>query len=291
MATNLPFKLIQNIRDHAMHQGEEIASVYGFAQPPVDPLQIVTGEQTIHAEGDDLGGAFDGCLEYVGSRRFLLAYNTKYDVWSHEGSHHPKVRFTIGHELGHYFLDEHRKILVGGGPRYTCFTEFQADPQMEQEADCFSAGLLMPSRLLSPRVNRKRAPTLGDMQEAANLFRVSMTSMMVRWVRLSDFPCGVFSVTDSGIQWGWVSEPLAHIGAYRKHRGMIPSRDAKAFLEAGPLTQYREGQGLGFLQYWVETQHENISVQEFYAVIPYARHMLTFVVASEDDLVDESDDD
>jgi hypothetical protein len=290
MPSDLPWKLLQNLRDHAMHQGEEIASVYGFSGPPVDPLEVVAGEQAIHAEGDDLGEAFDGCLEYVGNRQFLLAYNTKYNAWPHEGDHHPKVRFTIGHELGHYFLDEHRGMLVGGGPRYTCVTEFQVDPQMEHEADCFAAGLLMPSYLLNPLVNRRPEPSLADVRDVASRFRVSMTSMLVRWVRVSHFPCAVFSVTSSGVRWGWVSEAFVNVGAYRRHNGPVRSRDAQRFFQTGSLAQYREGNGLGYLHHWVEVDRQDVDVREFYAVIPYHQHMLVFITGSEDDLYDEMDD-
>lgn len=292
MPSDLPWKLLQNLRDHAMHQGEEIASVYGFSGPPVDPLEVVAGEQAIHAEGDDLGEAFDGCLEYVGNRQFLLAYNTKYNAWPHEGDHHPKVRFTIGHELGHYFLDEHRGMLVGGGPRYTCVTEFQVAPQMEHEADCFAAGLLMPSYLLNPLVNRRPDPSLADVRDVASRFRVSMTSMLIRWVRVSHFPCAVFSVTNrGGIRWGWVSESLLGIGAYRRRSGPIQSRDAVRFLQAGSLTQYREGEGTGYLHHWVDVERQDVDVQESYAIIPYYEHMLVFIVACEGDLYEEVDDD
>ena len=290
MASNLPWKLVQNIRDHATRQGEDIAAAYSFSEPPINPLIIIAEEGSIHAEGDDFGEAFDGRLEYVKGGRFLLAYNTKYDAWPHTGPHHPKVRFTIGHELGHYFLDEHRTILRNGGPQYTCATEFESDPQMEQEADCFAAGLLMPSRLLSPKVNRLTAPTLADVQKTAKAFDVSMTSMLVRWVRLSDFPCGVFSFVGDSIRWGWVSNAFASIGAFRKHTGPTRSPDASRFLRSGPLTQYRESSGLGYLHYWVDTEQTGLSVQEFYAVIPYSKHVLAFITADEDDLPSASED-
>lgn len=162
---------------------------------------------------------------------------------------------------------------------------------MEQEADCFSAGLLMPSYLLSPHVNEESNPTLRHIQDAARLFRVSMTSMMVRWVRLSDFPCGVFSVAQGGIQWGWVSDGFARIKAYWRCQGPLRSSDSKVFLQAAPgLARYRDSQGLGLLHHWVDTDHRDVSVREFYAVIPYASHMLVFISASEDELPRRWDD-
>ena len=287
--SELPWKLLQNLRDAALSQGEEIAKVLDFQSPPVDPFLVIKQEPLIYAEGSDFGDAFDGCLVYAGNR-FLLAYNTKYDIWPHSSLHHPRVRFTIGHELGHFYLKEHREILRNGGPQYTCTTEFEDDPQMEQEADCFSAGLLMPSYMLSPRINQLADPTLKDIRMLAKDFDVSMTSMMVRWVRLSDFPCGVFSFGAEGIRWGWVSDAFARMGAFRKHKGPVRSPGAVKFLNAGALTRYREGESSGYLHDWVETDESGLGVQEFYAVIPYAGYALVFITAAEDDLPEAFED-
>jgi hypothetical protein len=288
MTSDLPWKLAQNILDHAMRQGEEIAAACSLSTPPIDPAVVIAMEDPIHAEGDDFADAFDGRIEYVGNDRFLLAYNTKYNAWPHTGTHHPKVRFTIAHELGHYFRDEHRNILRNGGPAYTCITEFQSDPRMEQEADCFAAGFLMPSGILAPIVNGESAPTLATIKDVASTFDVSMTSMLIRWVRLSDFPCGVFSVAPSGLKWGWVSDTLAKRGMFRKHTGPVRSQDARSFLKGG-VDRYRVGQGLGMLSQWVETD-SRISVEEHYAAIPYGQHMLCFIAAAEDEIDSSSND-
>lgn len=179
MIRNLSWKIVSSIREHALRQGEEIASVMGVCSSPIDLFKIIDSEPNLYAEGADFGDVFDGCLEYVGPR-FLLAYNTKYDRWNHTGEHHPKVRFTIGHELGHYYLDEHRQYLLNGGKSHPCFTEFQSEPYVEQQADCFAAGLLMPSFLLGPRVNQEAEPTFEIIKSTAKEFEVSITSLMVR---------------------------------------------------------------------------------------------------------------
>ncbi len=152
--------------------------------------------------------------------------------------------------------------------------------------------LMMPSKLLKPIINRDIGdlPDLGDIRKTAGKFQVSLTSMMVRWTRLSDFPCAVFSVSDiggkTGIRWGWVSEAFVQVGAYWRLYGEFRSKDAKRFLGSVPdLTRWRSGSGIGMMNDWVETDHR-ISVKEHYAVIPYANHLLVFLTATEDDLID-----
>jgi hypothetical protein len=293
---------MQNRRDWALEQGEYYAQVLGCTSYPIDPLQAVAQEPSIHAEGADLGTSLDGRLKYLGRSRigrfrFLLAYNTRYDSqWNRAGTHHPRVRFTIAHELGHYYIDTHRTYLVRGGQPYSCLTEAYPDTLMELEADAFAAGFLMPPTLLSPMINRDcpPEPTLEDISCVAARFQVSLTSMMIRWTGLSDFPCAVFSVEafshGIGIRWGWVSEAFVRIHAYWRRYGKLLSQDAKEFLSSGSgFSRWRSGHGLGLLADWVDTTHE-ISVTEYYSVIPHTEHMLVFITASEDDVMECSND-
>jgi len=293
------WKELRGHRDWANDQGEGIAAILGCSDYPIDPFAIAAAEPVIFLKGADLGDRFDGRLSYCPRRkatqrdRFLLAYNTRYDrICHYDGDHCPKVRFTIAHELGHYFMDRHRHHLQRGGQAYTCYTESYCEMVMELEADSFAAGLLMPSSLLAPIVNREvgEEPSLDDIRYVARDFQISLTSMMVRWTRLSDFPCAVFSVAENegklGIRWGWVSEAFANVGAYWRLYGQFRSRDARGFLgEAPDFSQWQCGSGLGMMADWVETDHR-ISVREHYAVIPYARHLLVFLTAPEGELSD-----
>lgn len=293
MSRKLFWKLVQSIREHALHQGEEIASVMDFVSLPIDLLKIIDSEPNLYAEGADFGDVFDGRLEYVGPR-FLLAYNTKYDQWDHAGKHHSKVRFTIGHELGHYYLDDHRLYLLKGGKPHPCFTEFQSDPYVEQQADCFAAGLLMPSFLLGPHVNREAEPTLEIIKNTAKEFEVSITSMMIRWTSLSDFPCATISVSANGIiNWGWLSGGFKQVGGYCVRRNKkVLSEDALKFLQMDmSFSHYREGNGLGYAHQWIDFEITNISVKEFYAVVPYIHQTLVFITAPEDELAEHYYDD
>jgi hypothetical protein len=277
-----------------MLHGETIAESTGFfSKPPIDPFRIMRSERRISACGLDFGEAFDGRLEYE-APQFLLFYNTKYDAWPHDGDHHPKVRFTVGHELGHFFIDEHREYLRRGGGPHRSFSEFVADPVVEQQADAFAAGLLMPSYLLSGIVNEDPAPTLGLLKATRDQFRVSLTSMMVRWVQLSHFPCAAVAVSGSGrIKWGFVSEAFVEAGVFRARVGeSVGSSDTRQFISVDPsVSRYREGQGQGLVHQWLQSDRKDIYVREFQVAIPYRRDVLVLVTADEDEVAGASDDD
>lgn len=287
---NFSWKLLQNVRDYAMAQGEDIIELSNIVSPPVEVFDIIKKEKLLHAEGADFGADFDGRLEYLG-HNYLLAYNTKYNRNQLDSAPaiHPRVRFTIAHELGHFYIESHRNILRTGKIRYICTTErFQVEKELELQADYFATGLLMPSQMLSPIINKIPEPTLGTIKEVAGKFQVSMTSIMLRWVKLSHFPCGVFSVNPNGtIAWAWTSEPLIEIKSFHKNN-TIASQDAKNFIASSTFERYKEGSGKGLLNNWVSTPYNDLSVEESYCIIPYFRSMLVFVYAYEDELLNST---
>ncbi len=287
------WKLEQRARDAALSKGEEIAKLNCFEKWPVDPFRIIESEgDLIHAEGDDFRDSFDGRLSYHDGR-FLLIYNTRYNAWPHNRNHHPKVRFTVAHELGHFYLDRHREFLVNQRQPIESFTEFESINQVERQADAFAAGLLMPKYLVGSRVNCEPDATISTIKEAAKDFDVSLTSMMVRWTQLSHFPCATLCIRNGRIQWGFVAERFRRCGLWKAQRGdALTSTDALQFLQADEsLSYFREGSGTGLTNRWLEGDCDPVDVQEFFVVIRYSQCVMVFIIADEDDLPTTWEDD
>ena len=107
-------------------------------------------------------------------------------------AHHSpnRQRFTIAHELGHYFL--HNDILRQGAHVDTVVTMLQRDQNaalgttnIEIEANQFAAELLMPKHLIDDYLNAEglgSAPISDDavVQAVAKAFKVSMAAMAIR---------------------------------------------------------------------------------------------------------------
>lgn len=292
MATDRSWKLFYAARDHAAREGEEIARMCGFTQPPVDPFSIIAAERNlIHAEGYDFQDAFDGRIKYVGPR-FSICYNTRYNEWPHSGEYHSKIIFTLAHELGHFFLPKHREYLVTSRSPHGSFTEFTADPLVEQQADFFASGLLMPSYLLRSFVNRENFVSRVNFHDTRRAFQVSLTGMLVRWTQLSDFPCATIATRDGQIEFGWVSRALRERGAYSVMRNTpVRGRDARAFIEADPRVRgYRDGTGSGAMKNWIDFDETRLLTEEHYFAIPHTRTVWVLVTADENDLTSAWDE-
>ena len=107
-------------------------------------------------------------------------------------AHHSpnRQRFTIAHELGHYFL--HTDILRQGAHVDTVVTMLQRDQgtalgtmNIEIEANQFAAELLMPRHLIDDYLNTEGLGSTAKSDDAviesiAKAFKVSPTAMAIR---------------------------------------------------------------------------------------------------------------
>jgi len=146
-------------------------------QLPVDPKDIARQEEILLAPGS-YDGCFDGRIEY---RRLIDTFIIFY-AGERPGRTEGRVNFSLGHELAHFYLEEHRKYLLSG-VWHGSHTEFVSDNRLEREADWFSAALLMPAALFRREMGRFRQSvcTLRDLKILAERLKVSLTSAAIRY--------------------------------------------------------------------------------------------------------------
>lgn len=91
-----------------------------------------------------------------------------------------RQRFTIAHELGHYFLHEAKSAFVD-------YRKGTAATPREREANAFAAALLMPKSLLEKDVaarTRGGLLTQQDVEQLAHEYAVSEEAMSIRIMNL-----------------------------------------------------------------------------------------------------------
>jgi Zn-dependent peptidase ImmA (M78 family) len=142
---------------------------------PIELFAIVESESPLlWIEGGDFRNAYDGKLKYVRNPgKFLLFYDNKYDAGLPNGDHHPRTRFSIAHELGHYFIEAHHRYLLGGGTSRGSRSEFRNDNIIEREADAFAASILLPRGLAERQFNSKDL-SINRIEEIADHSKASL---------------------------------------------------------------------------------------------------------------------
>lgn len=186
---------------------EDIWRSHG-ADYPVKPEEIVSNLKLGPSYGD-FGSEFDGLIEHRRGR-FHIFCNLNGDLHRN----HPRVRFTLGHELGHYFIDEHRIALASGLPPHPSFIDNPNDNPAEDEANAFAAGLLMPATAFRIEL-AQAAANLQGILDLSSSFTVSVQSAALRYVALADSPCAIVMLRESGKPWWDVSTKMENLGLSR----------------------------------------------------------------------------
>lgn len=181
----------------------ELASFIADESAPtgkVEPREIADKKQ-ITVSYNEYGDSFDGMLEHKAGRFHIYCNLAR--VESRDSS---RARFTLGHELGHFFIDEHRNALASGRVlAHQSKCEYESNLEVELEADTFASNLLMPhTRFLQHAKSGKWGiPTILDL---ARSFGASVTSVAVRYAKADIVPCVVVKWNFEGFQWKWLSD-------------------------------------------------------------------------------------
>jgi len=159
------------------NRAEKIVYKYGFTSFPVDPIIIAQKENIEVKAKDDCIEGISGVLIKVGDQ-FGIMYSTFYINKGFEN-------FSIGHELGHYFLDGHIEGLFRSTDIHQSRANFFSSDQYEREADIFSASLLMPEDMFKNNL-WKFGKGLDGIIGMADLCKTSITATAIRYAELTD---------------------------------------------------------------------------------------------------------
>lgn len=293
--TKLDWQAQQHREELAEKQAEAIVTRLDLRKP-IDPFELIKSEAPfLRAGGANFGHSFDGKLKFNRDKnRFLLFYNNKYDVGLTPPCHHPRTRFTIAHELGHYFIEEHHAHLRQGGRPHYSSTEFVSNARLEREADAFAASLLLPSRLVGPLVNRGEM-TLRVLEDIAQDFETSLLSTCIRGVRLSDFPCAATGIRGGQIAWMFPSEQLIAGGCY-PGKSSPESPSARQQWERYLAGSNVKAEADGMARHWFqmfdkEDELYDLYVSERFFPIRDLDTLVVLLTIDEDELFSESEED
>jgi IrrE N-terminal-like domain len=133
----------------AKQKAEAFLRENGIEGLPVDPFAIAVSRDIVVEPKPDAGPGVSGMLLRHGDT-FGILYATHIPSEGYQ-------RFSVAHELGHYFLDGHiDHVLPKDGVHASQAGFVSADPY-ELEADQFAAGLLMPAAAFRRALGKRDA--------------------------------------------------------------------------------------------------------------------------------------
>jgi len=112
-------------------------------------------------------------------------------------------RFSVGHELGHFFLEGHIDHILPEDGVHTSHAGFVSDDPYDQ----FAAGLLMPSVPFKRALARQESG-LEVIESLAGLCRTSLTATAIRYAELTEDAVAVIISTGPAIDFCFLSDTM-----------------------------------------------------------------------------------
>jgi len=189
---NLAFRLKM-----AKQKGEALVRDLKIDSLPIDPFAIAADHDIVVEPKPDTEPGVSGMLLRHGDV-FGILYATHIPNEGYQ-------RFSVGHELGHYFLDGHIDHVLPDNGVHASHAGFMSADPYELEADNFAAGLLMPSTMVRRALGR-HASGLAAVESVAGLCRTSLTATAIRYAELSQDAVAVVISTGRTIDYCCLSD-------------------------------------------------------------------------------------
>jgi len=261
-------KLIEHRRMHLPVSPKEFAIQLQIAVQPFDPAQ----------------SDISGFLMQQGNS-FAIGYSTAIRNTGFEN-------FTVAHELGHYFIDDHPLAVLSDGKHFSRSGYISKD-RYEQEADAFATELLMPWKLIEPLI-MANAGGFQTIKAIATGCESSLLASAIRYTQVTR-ECVAMIVSHLGVvEFMTASTAFKQIRDldWLRKRDSLPSNvPSKRFsTELDWIRSCQISEEGGRLASWFPAVQDRDVEEDVVGLGSYER-LLTVLVTEETDFEGEADED
>lgn len=168
-------------------KAEKLLKEHGLMNVPVDVFKcakcVNVDTQSVWFDDESISGLF-----IIKDKSAFIRYNLN------DGE--ARQRFTVAHELGHFFLHSKETSLFLDKAEKVMYRNFDSttgEKAKEREANAFAAALLMPRGLLTAEANKLNEEFSDEViADLAKKFNVSQKAMSIRLSNLGLLEYGHF---------------------------------------------------------------------------------------------------
>lgn len=224
---------------------ERVVRDRNIALLPVDPFAIARGLGIDVLAKPVSAAGVSGMLMRVGDS-FGIAYATNINNAGFQ-------RFSVAHELGHFFLPGHIDAVLASGNLHESRAGFASGARYELEADHFAAALLMPRHLFMPAM-RDAGEGLDAIEYLRVLCETSLTATAIRYAQCTADPVAIVVSTGHTIDYCFTSDTLMELDGIdwiRKHQIVPRGTSTSTFnQDTGNVLRGERVDGTSDLQQW-----------------------------------------
>ncbi|WP_031364498.1 ImmA/IrrE family metallo-endopeptidase [Caballeronia sordidicola] len=194
-------------------------------------------------------------------------------------------RFSIAHELGHFYLPGHPEHIFSAGAVHESRAGFASGDPIELQADHFAAGLLMPSALFTKEA-AKYSDGFTAIEHLAEICKTSLTASAIRYSEITDAALAIVVSSRSSVEYCFLSPAMRRMkGLNFLKKGSVLPRESLT----RTFNQTSENISLGRrvddstdLQLWFRCDDEIDASEEVIGLGDYGK-TLTVITADADD--------
>jgi predicted transcriptional regulator len=267
----------------ARQMAEKVLRDEGIETLPVNPLTIAAKRDiVVEAKPDTVEGVSGMLLRH--GNAFGILYATKIPSAGFQ-------RFSISHELGHYFLDGHIDHVLPNDGFHASHAGFVSGDPYEIEADYFAAGLLMPSSPFRRALNKVNVG-LSAVEAMASHCETSLTATAIRYADLTSEAVAVIISTGQTIDYCFLSESMRSLPelSWLRKGSVVPNSTETARMNAHPervLRAERVDSEIDVMD-WLGGTRSVVVTEE---VVGLGRYGKTLTVLSSESIGHETDED
>ncbi len=270
----------------AERTASDVVTDSGFASLPVDPFVVAEKHDILVRSNPSSTPGVSGYLVRV-ENHFGIQYATHIAV---EGF----IRFTVAHELGHFFLPGHPEHLFPHGDgAHASRSGFISGDKYERQADFFASAFLMPKILFLPAL-RMAGEGFPAIESLSATCKTSITATAIRYAKYSEDPVAIIVSSGTTVNYCFLSEPLRDIDGidWLKKGTLLPPSSATARFNSSAknIEDGERDEGFSLLSDWLDGAPEVEMKEDVVGLGSYGK-ALTVLHTSEAIDVDEEEED
>jgi hypothetical protein len=200
-------------------------------------------------------------------------------------------RFSVAHELGHYFIPGHPDALfpTGAGAHESRAGFTSSDPY-EAEADHFAAALLMPEQPFTTALRLFREDGLAAIEHLSECCQTSLTATAIRYAERASIPVAVVVSTGQRIDFAFMSKAMREFDIQWPRKGSTVPYGVlteRFNLEPVNIIEARRSDGVSSLRDWF-TYRRDVDLRE--EVVGLGSYGKTMTVLTSETFADEDEE-
>lgn len=269
----------------AEYEAKQLIEKLHITNAPICPFKIAEQHEiSVRSKDSDKPGV-SGILMRVGGQFGIMhASHIKNDGF---------IRFTVAHELGHYFISGHPEKLFGesDGIHYS-YSGFISQSPLELQADHFAKEFLMPESLF-----RQETANAGEgfkaIEHLSKKFNTSITATAIRYCAFAENAVAVIMSADRNIEWCFMSSVLSdipNIGWPKKGSLVPPDSYTYGFnKDKANIINAQQTEGWANLSDWLDDAPEIEMKEDVIGLGSYGKTLTVLFTSEAVDIENEED--